>query len=135
VGCSAEQIEQVATDNGHPLPAAYFDFLKRAGWTWPLSGGYSVIFPQIAHNKETALSLFEEMGVAVSLLERAIVFFEHGGYIIYYVNDGEGEDPPVYRYQDDMAGPELRFPRYSEWLLWFIDTLQKLSPGRVGGSY
>ena len=94
------------TDSLYPLklPKQYLEFMRYAGsgqfWV-----GSSYSFSEVPKLKNYAEDLLTENEFSHRLKDDDFVFWMHGGYIFYYFNLNEGENPPVYYYSecDDMT--------------------------------
>ena len=81
------------------LPKAYLDFMRYAGY-----GGFFVGsdygIHKAKHLNGYAKELLEENDFPHKLGENDFVFFMHQGYAFYFFNLAEGENPPVYYYNE-----------------------------------
>lgn len=99
------------------VPKQYAEFMRYAEGTRFWIGSY-FSFSDTARLKKSANELLEENGFAYRLKENDFVFWMHGGYMFYFFNTNEGDDPPVYYYSecDDMT----EFVKCSESFTDFI---------------
>jgi hypothetical protein len=122
VGCTPSEVQQVALDQGSPLPLRYAQFLsemgRRAG---EFLRGTDVFYPEVLRQRQDALELLIENESSLSLPDDAIVFLMHQGYVFLFIRASEGDDPPVYHYKE---GNET-FTRPSATFTQFLyDSLQ-----------
>lgn len=83
----------------HKLPEQYLEFMHYAGngqfWV-----GSSYNFLEVPKLKKYAEELLIENEFSHILNDDAFVFWMHGGYMFYFFNLNEGDDPPVYYYSE-----------------------------------
>ena len=80
------------------LPNCYIKFIKRAGNGMQMFRGSDYSFEYISTLKKWAIELLEENEFVKKLSENDFVFMMHQGYVFYFFNLEEGDDPPVYYY-------------------------------------
>ncbi len=106
------------------LPSAYVDFMRYAG-----DGSYWIgsdcSFDDVPKLREWADELLEENSFPCKLKDDDFVFWMHQGYMFYYFNLSEGDDPPVYYYSE--AAEISSFVKCSDSFTSFII--------REGGQY
>ncbi len=106
------------------LPSAYVDFMRYAG-----DGSYWIgsdcSFDDVPKLREWADELLEENSFPCKLKEDDFVFWMHQGYMFYFFNLSEGDDPPVYYYSE--AAEISSFVKCSDSFTSFII--------RQGGQY
>lgn len=84
-----------------PLPKAYLDFMRYAGNGYRLWKGSVYTINKIPELREAAeYLLYIENQVPYKLSEDSFVFWMHQGYMFYFFNLNEGDDPPVYYYNE-----------------------------------
>ena len=88
-------------DDFYPLslPTQYIEFMRYAG-NGQFWKGSMYKFSEVKKLKEYAEELLSENDFPISLKESDFVFWMHGGYMFYYFNLDEGNDPPVYYYSE-----------------------------------
>jgi SMI1 / KNR4 family (SUKH-1) len=106
-GCSEVEIQRIENDFGIKLPTLYREFLvtmgKRAG---KLLEGLSAFFPNLLENRTTAEELVlneTEDGNLFDLPSDAFVFAQYIGMRFYFFRVQEGDDPPVYFYEEEKT--------------------------------
>ncbi|HRU98547.1 MAG TPA: SMI1/KNR4 family protein [Ruminococcus sp.] len=106
------------------LPSAYVEFMRYAG-----SGNFWIgsdcSFDDVPKLREWADELLEENSFPCKLKEDDFVFWMHQGYMFYFFNLSEGDDPPVYYYSE--AAEISSFVKCSDSFTSFII--------RQGGQY
>lgn len=81
------------------LPNAYIEFMSYAGYGQFWRGSNYAI-KDVHHLKEYAEQLLVENESQLKLQEDDFVFFMHQGYMFYFFNLNEGDNPPVYYYNE-----------------------------------
>ncbi|HVH32753.1 MAG TPA: SMI1/KNR4 family protein [Tahibacter sp.] len=117
VGSSPQQIAALEQSAGAALPLAYRHFLAAAGEDAPgFFTGTSFFRSQIGGLHAAANALLEENGETVRLSADAFVFAMHQGYVFHYFLLSEGDDPPIYMYDEGNGPPAKLCDTYSEYL-------------------
>ncbi len=117
--CTEQEIEQLEEWMHISLPAAYKEFLL---WMGHRAGGLffdaHCHYWDLEHNQIVAAQMLQENNFPVSLPQDAFVFYIDQATIFYFFLLSEGEDPPVYMYEELMPGPTfpLAYHKYSEYL-------------------
>lgn len=98
--CNSEIIQSFLADFPNlRLPSAYVEFMRYAG-----SGNFWIgsdcSFDDVPKLREWADELLEENSFPCKLKEDDFVFWMHQGYMFYFFNLSEGDDPPVYYYSE-----------------------------------
>lgn len=86
------------------LPIQYIEFMRYAG-NGQFWRGSMYKFSEVHKLKEYAKELLSENDFPHTLKDNDFVFWMHGGYMFYFFNLDEGNDPPVYYYSecDDLS--------------------------------
>ena len=127
LGCTQEQIAEIAADQGVSLPAVYRQFLERAGRSaGTLFRGSEVLYPDLIGNRDIAQELLRFNNVAWELPMDAFVFFVHQGYQFTFFRASDGDDPPCYHYTKLAGAPERSFEHFTEFLTRYVDDTIRL---------
>lgn len=81
------------------LPAQYIEFMRYAG-NGQFWEGSMYKFSDVKYLKGHAEELLADNDFPVKLKDSDFVFWMHGGYMFYFFNLDEGDDPPVYYYSE-----------------------------------
>lgn len=94
-------IVQNFIDDFYPLtlPAQYIEFMRYAG-NGQFWKGSMYKFSEVNKLKEYAEELLSDNDFPITLKESDFVFWMHGGYMFYFFNLDEGDNPPVYYYSE-----------------------------------
>ena len=122
--CTEEEVAALEKQMSVCLPGAYREFLlwmgKDAG---RLFRGTDCLYEILPKLKAWAIELLAENGLSDLLPDDAFVFLMHQGYQFMFFRFSEGEDPPVYYY--DQPSHQSSFttaaPSYSAFLLDLIE--------------
>lgn len=120
--CSMEEVTLLEATIKHPLPLAYKEFLLWMG-KGPLRilRGSDFFYREWIQNEflEWAKELLEENDLVVNQLDNAFVLMFHQGYYFQFIPLNQGDNPPVYDYQE---GKEVRlfYSSFSEYVEHFI---------------
>lgn len=102
----------------HKLPKQYLEFMRYAGsgkfWV-----GSSCSFSEVPNLKKYAKDLLNENGFSHDLKDDDFVFWMHCGYMFYFFNLNEGDDPPIYYYSecDDMTDFIKCSERFTDFII------------------
>jgi hypothetical protein len=127
--CTEEEIVELEQRLGVKLPQAYREYLL---WMGHGGGSFTVgteclyeDLPQIQH---WARELLEEDQFLLKLPEDAFVFEMHQGYTFNFFRLSEGDDPPVYTYEEDSGQTSFTevYPRYSDAMMAWIENHAKI---------
>ena len=131
-GCTQAEIESLESRLDVPLPAAFREYLawfgKGAG---PVMLGSSFFyadllkgFDQEDNLTEYAIYLLDDTGhPGEELLKNALVFMEHQGYLFEFMPTDQGDNPPVYYFQEGKV-PESGI--FHPWADSFSDYIESL---------
>lgn len=100
-----EQLTEIA--NGQKLPEAYVTFMKCAGRGYIMFNGSDYSFKDTERFKELkagALDLLEECGFNKKIGDEQFVFMGHQGYMYWFFNLNDGDNPPVYFFEESYDG-------------------------------
>ena len=99
--CSPKDIAQLKQlANNRLLPKTYLLFMESAGHGIRFFRGSSYNINEISLLQEGAVELLQEDRSAETLTNNDFVFFMHQGYQFYFFKLDEGENPPVYFYEE-----------------------------------
>jgi SMI1 / KNR4 family (SUKH-1) len=119
-GCSEQEIAALEERLRRVFPAAYREFLlwtgRAAGDFWAGSHAFYSDLPDI---QQWAVDLLRENSFPAELPPDALVFFMHQGYQFLFVRTSEGDDPPVYYYNETQ--PAQTFVRRAEHFSQFLE--------------
>jgi len=112
--CSNDEIDNVEQRAGLRLPAAYRAYLRIAGRQPPAAlVGSDCTIRHLPYLRDAANQLLEQGGQA-RLPQNAFVFLMHQGYqFMYFVADGQSDDPPVHYYLEGELRVVRNFERFS----------------------
>ena len=119
-GCTSEQIEHLLSiAEGKNLPKAYMEFMSIMGngTDGQYMGGDSCFLNEIDDLKQGALELLEENESKNVLTENDFVFWMSQGCMFCFFKLNDGDNPPVYFYNE--IG-EDRFVRIAKSLVEFL---------------
>jgi len=131
VGCTQTEIETVEQEliNPFKFPNCYIAFLLLCGKNMDRkpgnSRGYLVgndVFIddlKLNNNEEGLIGLLQEDESLLTLPEKAFVFYGHQGYIYAFFKLNEGDNPPVYGYEEGYEGAS--FPKIADSLSSFYE--------------
>ncbi|WP_452219433.1 SMI1/KNR4 family protein [Lacinutrix salivirga] len=126
-GCSQNQIKEIEELAVSKLPECYVEFLEVMGFEMdrkaPGMRGYllgtTVFYPSIKWLNETWAEQLTEDGSSLELPENAFVFYDHQGYLFAFFKLDEGDNPPVYGYEEGYEGDS--FPKIADSLSSFYE--------------
>lgn len=117
-GCSADEIEEIESDVGQPLPVAYREFLSKMGReAGAFYVGTDMFYPNLLGITEAARDLVREERSDIVLPDDAVVFSMHQGYQFLFVRSGDGDDPPVYYYMEQSGAFVKKAEELTKFLL------------------
>jgi SMI1 / KNR4 family (SUKH-1) len=123
VPCTEEEVEKLENHYKIRFPIAFKEYLLSmghyAGELYEGSNcGYDNLFLQkewqiiendIAKNHEFKRTFNWQD-------ENIFIFLDHGGYIVYFFKLDEGDDPPVYRYEEGLDDVKHTYSSFSLFL-------------------
>ena len=111
-----EEIDELAHQLGHPLPAAYRAYLRVCGTHPPrhLMGSHCVIASVLGNNR-AANSLFNENNIKQPDKPFVTFLMHQGCFFEYFLIDGS-DDPAVYSYREGDGEVKSSAKRFSEWV-------------------
>lgn len=99
-GCSEQQVDLIEQHFAVKLPSTYVAFLLRMGKeAGSFMLGSSAFYDEIYSLREYAIELLAENNFK-PLPDNAFVFFMHQGYQFGFFDVSEGDNPPVYYYNE-----------------------------------
>jgi hypothetical protein len=119
IPCTEEEVCTLEKQLGLSLPGAYREFLLWMGHdSNTFLVGSTWAYNRLWDLQKTAQELLEENGFPQSLPRQAFVFFMHQGYTFNFYCLDEGDDPPIYRYNEahEQAAFPMIFSRFSDFL-------------------
>lgn len=127
-GCSEEEIDKITEIAGGSLPKCYLEFLslmgkemdrKEIGMRGFLVGN-AVFYEDLFDNKEGMLELLEEDNrTDLVLTDNDFVFYDSQGILQAFFKLDEGDNPPVYGYEEGYSGNS--FPQIADSLSSFFE--------------
>ncbi len=122
-GCSQEEVAQLEQHFNIQFPRSYREFLLTMGHQCgTLFRGTDILYPRRFDFAESVKELTEESKADFRLPEDAFVFSMHQGYIFWYFRLGEGDDPPIYQYNENQPDSRRVAASLSEYLTESIET-------------
>ncbi|WP_223556327.1 MULTISPECIES: SMI1/KNR4 family protein [Lysinibacillus] len=120
--CSKDDISKLINISPtRTLPQTYLDFMNKAGNGIEFLVGTDYSMNYIFDLKEWAIELLEENNFIKKLTDNQFIFMMHQGYMFWFFNLNEGDDPAVYSYDE---GVELDdFNKVSDTLSAFLISL------------
>lgn len=128
VGCTQQEINQIEEISGGKLPECFLEFLsimgkamnrKEIGMRGFLEGN-AVFYEDLFDNKEGMQELLDEDGRSdLVLTTNDFVFYDSQGILQAFFKLNEGDNPPVYAYEEGYSG-EI-FPKVAESLSSFYE--------------
>lgn len=116
-GCSEEEISDMEEFHAVELPEAYQSFMRQlgkgAGNFWM---GSVWTYPEVKNLKEYAEDTVDLFDADFEFDEKDFVFYGLQGHTCYFFNTAEGDDPPVYRYEEDRDEAEKLEDSFSEFI-------------------
>lgn len=122
LGFSTEEIGEVQRRFGFPVPAAYQAYLQCFGHAngGLLCDGQST-WSSVSQLIETSdLREFAETALVV-FPQQLIVVYAHQGYLFDFIDATEGDNPPVYRWQEGDRQVGRAFWSFTAYLASAID--------------
>ncbi|MEK4854845.1 SMI1/KNR4 family protein [Paenibacillus sp. FSL H7-0756] len=103
------------------LPLTYLEFMCKAGNGIEFLAGTHYSMKYILELKEWAVELLDENNFPKKLTDNQFVFMIHQGYMFWYFNLDEGDNPPVYHYDESLD--LIDFRKVSDKLSGFLISL------------
>ncbi|KOP69346.1 hypothetical protein AMS59_23510 [Lysinibacillus sp. FJAT-14745] len=103
------------------LPKTYLDFMNKAGNGIEFLVGTDYSMKYIIDLKEWAIELLEENNFIKKLTDNQFIFMMHQGYMFWFFNLNDGDDPAVYRYDESVELDD--FNKVSDTLSDFLISL------------
>jgi len=117
--CSEAEVHALEQRLGLLLPEVYKEFLLWMGHgAGRLMRGSRFFYQDLPGLREAAVTLLNENNVPALLPKEAFVFYMHQGYQFAFFQVSEGNDPPVYYYNEgaDEKTFVISHRRFSEFL-------------------
>ena len=112
-------LKQLVSDNN--LPDTYLTFMKNAGNGIRFFRGSSYAMSEINNIKLWAQELLEEDCSTETLTTNDFVFFMHQGYQFYFFRLNEGDNPPVYFYEEGENSQQF-IKKYDSFVDFLIES-------------
>lgn len=105
------------------LPSNYLDFMGELGNGAEFLIGTHYTMKYIVELKEWAVELLEENSFSKKLTDNQFVFMMHQGYMFWFFNLDEGDNPSVYLYDESFDLTEFKkvSDTLSEYLISLYD--------------
>jgi len=101
--CSKDDLSKlVKLSSTRTLPKTYLDFMNKAGNGIEFLIGTDYSMKSIFDLKEGAIELLEENNFIKKLTDNQFTFMMHQGYIFWFFNLNDGDDPAVYCYDESV---------------------------------
>lgn len=118
--CSEAEIQALEATIGQSLPVAYKErFLRPIGQgAGQFLQGEDCFYPHLVDLQTWARELLAEEAFSQALPDDAFVFWMHQGYQFGFFRPSEGEDPPVYYFEEGQEEQEFRriHDRFTDFL-------------------
>lgn len=119
VPCTEEEVRTLEGQLRRSLPGAYREFLLWMGYdSYTFLVGSTWGYSRLLDLQEAAHQLLEENAFPQPLPHEAFVFLMHQGYSFNFFCLDEGNDPPIYSYNEgheQSSFPRI-FPRFTDFL-------------------
>lgn len=120
--CSKDDISKlVKLSPIQTLPKVYLDFMNKAGNGIEFLVGTDYSMKYIFDLKEWAIELLEENNFIKKLTDNQFIFMMHQGYMFWFFNLNDGDDPTVYCYNESVELDD--FNKVSDTLSDFLISL------------
>ncbi|WP_340014390.1 SMI1/KNR4 family protein [Paenibacillus sp. FSL K6-1318] len=103
------------------LPLTYLRFMYKSGNGIEFLAGTDYTMKYILELKEFAVELLDENNFSEKLTDNQFVFMMHQGYMFWYFNLDEGDNPAVYLYDESLD--LTKFKKVSDTLSEFLISL------------
>ncbi len=122
VECTAADIAAIEHRFAIKLPGCYVYFLETMGRD-PASflSGTDFTFPELLDFREQAKELLIYDAIDFALPTDAFVVLFHGGYVFAFLHCNDGDDPPIYLYEQGVPQPRKVADSFSLWLHMLVD--------------
>ncbi|MFB8798281.1 MAG: SMI1/KNR4 family protein [Microcoleus sp.] len=133
LSCTEEQIHSLERQYGLTLPMAYKQFLLWGGvCAGGLFEGSNYSYDDLSELREGAEGLLERDEFPEPLPKDAFVLMMHQGYIFWLFKTSEGDDPPVYGYEErDVGVPPVPFKKISSSFSKFLEEALEEASNRL----
>lgn len=120
--CSKDDISKlVKLSPIQTLPKVYLNFMNKAGNGIEFLVGTDYSIKYIFDLKEWAIELLEENNFIKKLTDNQFIFMMHQGYMFWFFNLNDGDDPTVYCYDESVELDD--FNKVSDTLSDFLISL------------
>lgn len=131
-GCNDQEIQEVITSAGGFLPACYIEFLETMGkdveenynkpdyYEYGNFKGENIFYSTVIILNEDKNALLQEDNRGdLNHSSNDFIFFDSQGYLYAFFKLNEGDNPPVYGYQEGYKG--MDFPKIADSLSEFYE--------------
>ncbi|WP_452219930.1 SMI1/KNR4 family protein [Lacinutrix salivirga] len=134
LGCSSDEIKKIEQEIEFSLPKSYLEFLEIMGkgmlkdietpnyYDYGTFKGTYIFYDSILKHKEwliNQLNEYNRQDLAEKITETEFIFYDHQGYLFAFFKLDEGDNPPVYGYEEGYEGDS--FPKIADSLSSFYE--------------
>jgi hypothetical protein len=140
VPCTAQEIATMAARlPGGRIPEAYRELLAHSGKKFGgVYGGFDISYEMtwalLSHDYRDILTMIRPWDKAVVLPRELFVLSEHFGSNFTFVRLDEGNDPPVYFWEEGEGGLEVATREHDTFSAFLLELVQKHLRHRDGGA-
>jgi hypothetical protein len=128
--CTSDEVQLLEQTLRIHFPKAYEEFLL---WMGKGAGaflqGSDCFYADLPKLKDWAKELLAENDATLELAEEAFVFFIHQGYQFAFMLISEGDNPPVY-YYNETQDPNAFTPAYENYVAFLADQVESFAQNR-----
>lgn len=127
--CTPEQLQQLMQMVGNlRLPSTYLQFMGYAGNGIRFFKGSSYTMREIENIQTWAQELLSEDESLEILTSNDFVFFMHQGYQFYFFKLDEGDNPPIYYYEEGENHQKFikKYDSFSEFVIAYYNDVEHL---------
>ena len=115
-GCTDSEIAALEAEYGLTLPRAYREFLASMGKSaGEFLCGTDFLYADLPPLLENAYDLLSEDEAPLALDIDDFVFAMHQGYTFLFFRCGSSDDPPVFRYEENVPQFDKVAESFSSW--------------------
>lgn len=115
------QILDLESKYGVKFPTSYRDFLAKLGCSsTDLFSSYAFVYPGVEDLRQSAVDLAARNHFSMPA-NVFVILIQDDGFL--YIRTDEGEDPPVYGFQEGLSQGDLVAQSFSEWLCNFTELM------------
>lgn len=106
LGCTDDQLREIAEAQGVRLPESYVALMRRIGVrSGPIFDGARITYPDNLNLKDELMGTLNHYGVSGVDLKNSLVFMDHQAYQYWYMTELSNSDPAVWFYQEGFTEP------------------------------